>query len=127
MPECWNWDRYTDHNGYGVVTVGGVQKKVHRVMYELLVGKIPDGMCVCHHCDNPKCINPSHLFLGTPADNQKDAAIKNRKTHKLSLEEVSEIRRLRLAGVKQIPLAEMFGIGQGNVSRIINRKRRQHA
>lgn len=95
-------------------------------MYEMLVGDIPKGKLVCHSCDNPRCVNPDHLFLGTDADNQRDAAVKNRKAHKLEIKEIIEIRRLHAEGFKQVPLARMFNVGQDHISRIVNYKARKH-
>lgn len=72
--ECVEWDRYLDKWGYG--STGG--KLVHRLAYEERFGKIPDGYYVCHTCDNPRCYNTDHLFLGTNRDNQLDSLRKGR-------------------------------------------------
>ena len=76
--ECWPWLAYTGHNGYGQFFLEtGWPWGAHRVAYLLVVGD-PKGMCVCHSCDNKICCNPSHLWIGTYADNNKDMTIKNR-------------------------------------------------
>jgi hypothetical protein len=75
---CWEWQRYRLQTGYGRMTVDHRMANAHRVSYELFVGPIPLGMFLCHHCDNPPCCNPEHLFVGTPLDNTLDAKAKGR-------------------------------------------------
>ena len=76
---CWVWIG-AKTNGYGVICIGGTKtRQAHRVSWELENGPIPDGMCVCHHCDNPSCVRPDHLFLGTRADNNRDRDAKGRQ------------------------------------------------
>ena len=76
---CWNWTGSKNGiNGYGRITVEGKSYCAHRVSYELFVGIIPNGYNVCHKCDNPVCINPDHLFVGTRSDNMQDASNKGR-------------------------------------------------
>ena len=75
---CWEWDMARRERGYGHVTLWGKGRLVHRIVYELYRGPVPDDMFVCHTCDNPPCCNPSHLFLGTPKDNARDASRKGK-------------------------------------------------
>jgi hypothetical protein len=70
--ECWEWARGTDSFGYGKVRYKGEAHTLHRLMYRLYKGEVPKGLCVCHSCDNPKCCNPQHLWLGTRAENNQD-------------------------------------------------------
>jgi len=76
---CWLWNLSLNRDGYGLVNTLRKTRQAHRVAYELAIGPIPRGMCVLHHCDVPPCINPSHLFLGTPAANMADRDRKNRQ------------------------------------------------
>ena len=69
---CWNWTGHIEYNGYGSMSIKHKNRSTHRISYEIHFGKIPDGLCVLHKCDNKKCVNPSHLFLGTQLDNVKD-------------------------------------------------------
>jgi hypothetical protein len=79
---CWLWTGGTTNGGYGVIGVGrGRLHRAHRISWEIANGPIPDGLKVLHRCDNPPCVNPAHLFLGTQVDNMRDCAAKGR--HKL--------------------------------------------
>lgn len=84
VDDCWKWNASKFRSGYGQITHGelvGERKnlKSHRVSYELHFGKIPDGMAVCHTCDNPECSNPKHLFIGSFKDNAHDMIRKGRR------------------------------------------------
>ena len=77
--DCWVWTGATTTAGYGEIRFGGKVVRVHRLVYELTVGPIPEGMGVLHRCDNPPCCRPDHLFLGTQRDNARDMVAKGRK------------------------------------------------
>jgi hypothetical protein len=78
LSDCWHFCGTRNQGGYGRLTVGGRMQVVHRLSYELFVGPIADGLFVLHSCDNPSCINPAHLSLGTRSDNARDCFRKGR-------------------------------------------------
>lgn len=128
--ECWEWTGAMSH-GYGAFFVNWKCTVIaHRMAYMLCKGPVPETIFVCHHCDNPKCVNPDHLFLGNHADNMHDGWSKERfpygENHskaKLSFREVSTIRRIGTR-VKQRVLASLFGVSRGHISEIIHLKTR---
>lgn len=79
---CWLWTASKNSQGYGWIGAGGrggAMLKAHRVAYELTYSRIPQGLLVCHHCDNPTCVRPAHLFLGSASDNIRDCLAKGRR------------------------------------------------
>ena len=126
--DCWEWKRPTSVFGYGYFTVNGKRYRAHRYSWESIHGSIPDGLMVCHKCDNRACVNPDHLFLGTAKDNALDMAEKGRSyykrgednNNKLTTDMVREIRDA--VGVSQWDLARKYGIGQTAVSSIRRRR-----
>jgi len=75
---CWLWTGPLFRSGYGRASCGIKKRRAHRVAFETYIGPIPDGLQVLHRCDVPRCVNPAHLFLGTPADNARDMDAKGR-------------------------------------------------
>jgi len=129
---CWNWQAYK-FKGYGQIRINGKTYKAHRVAYQLYVGEISDGMCVCHSCDNKSCVNPDHLFLGTQADNMHDCSDKGRESSgekrwntKLTNAQVLTIRAMHREGVRNCDLAKEYGVARPVISRIVNRRRWAH-
>lgn len=115
---CWNWRGAGKGNGYGHTSRG----PAHRRAYELMVGPVPNGMDVCHKCDNRACVNPDHLFIGTRAENMADMVAKGRgaggcRKH-LTEKQVQEVRRRLNAGVSQAEVARSMNINRGTVSKI---------
>lgn len=142
LGQCWIWKLGLAKTGYGKIKVNGKSTSAHRIAYELSKGMAPKGFHVCHHCDNKTCCRPAHLFCGTAKDNMRDAIKKGRikpgwkgrqyrnlggdtsPNRKLNQAQVDEIRRLKKTGqFKQAELGRMFGVGQDQISRIVNFKR----
>jgi hypothetical protein len=125
---CWVWTGNLDSKGYGRIRHKGQGQLVHRVAYDLSVGEIPEGLWVLHRCDNASCINPAHLFLGTPQDNVDDMIAKGRNAPPqrgegngmaiLTADQVQAIRRLIAEGWRSCDLARHFGVSPGAVCHI---------
>lgn len=137
---CWKWLAATNDDGYGVITVttdnGKTAMLAHRLSWQLHHGPIPDGLDVCHTCDNPPCPRPDHLFLGTALDNIRDCVSKGRtngaaksmpgERHpmaKLTWVAVDEIRSAPRGYGKTKALCEKFGVGYSTISYIRAGKR----
>lgn len=121
---CWNWKASRNRsNGYGQVVIGYQHAYAHRVAYEIKHGYIPEGLFVCHTCDNPICCNPDHLFLGTNKDNVNDAMRKGRMG-KLTQEQIDRIRHLRIEEQFSLrQLGQEFNVSISTISLIVNNKR----
>lgn len=142
--ECWTWTGPVDRKGYGYMYVrpgkgGGVHRFTHRVSYELSTGRpIPDNMLVCHRCDNPPCVRPDHLFLGTQSDNLKDMRTKGRHAvgeriwknrfhwkgtqhhmSKLTPDIVIEIRKMHRRRTSMSNIALRYGVSGNTVRDVI--------
>lgn len=120
---CWEWQSYK-RSGYGRLRLNGKAVSAHRISYDSFVGPIPDGLLVCHTCDNRKCVNPEHLFLGTHADNGADMAQKGRAADKSGLNngraklteaDVLAIRADTRSGPK---IAKEYGLSRQSVQNI---------
>ena len=132
---CWNWRRAKTKNGYG--TTGTKNTYVHRLAFELWKSDIPKGFLVCHHCDNPKCFNPDHLFIGTHKDNCWDAIKKGRFTPgrypgavpfkrgtdngRAILNEQS-VREIRASIATGRSLAKLYGVSPATIHLVKSRK-----
>ena len=132
---CLEWTGPRNADGYGRVSVGNsVRRFAHRLAYEIDVGEIPEGMCVLHLCDNPPCCDPDHLVLGTKAENNRQAAERNRMQRgsgrynaKLDENKVLLIRGAYAAGgVSQHQLAREYGVSAMAINRAINGTRWRH-
>ena len=146
---CWNWSGTKRPDGYGVLGAGGRSAglvRAHRLSWRLHNGEIPNGMFVCHHCDNPGCVNPVHLFLGSAKENNADMRLKGRGSNppkqcgsrnyrrqnpphgesnpasKVTWEIVAEIRALYASGMTAPALAKMVGLSRGQTWQIVTNK-----
>lgn len=143
---CWIWVAYKDADGYGTLWTQGMNRPAHRISWTIHFGDIPEGLCVCHYCDNSECTNPKHLWLGTSQENTKDRDLKGRQAKgdrhyyrmypeeivphkgedngmaKLTEIEVKEVRRLHRTGKISISkLSLMFNVSYMTIYRIVKR------
>jgi len=135
---CWDWRAGTVKDGYGRFWFNGKHVGAHRFSYEIYTGAIPEGLHILHKCDNPKCVNPEHIVLGTHTDNMADRNAKNRQAKvvqkgadnggaKLTEANVLEIRELYATGkYHQKHLADMFGVSRPQISHVVNNKNWRH-
>jgi len=132
---CWLWTGGLDSWNYGNYRLNGKCVKAHRYSYMINKGNIPEGMLIRHTCDEPKCVNPSHLILGTHQDNMNDRNQRNRQARnkgeksgnaKANNDIVKEIRILYGFGFTHIELANKYNIGRTSVGLIINKKAWSH-
>lgn len=114
---CWEWNGQKHKTGYGIFDWKGCPYLAHRVSYWLRHGEMPE-LCVLHRCDNPVCVRPGHLFLGTRPDNSRDMCLKLRQSKKLTADAVKEIRARGKAGETFAGLAREFGVSGEAVSKI---------
>ncbi len=133
--DCWIWVAFRTPFGYGAVQVSGKKVHAHRVAYELTHGAIPVGMCVMHKCDNPPCVRPEHLCLGTASENTKDMYNKGRDraargehsgAAKLTDQAVKDIRRRSSSGERKCDLAVEFGVSKATVTLVTQRRAWAH-
>lgn len=126
---CWPWNGATIGKGYGWFAVSSAKREyAHRVAYQLSAGvTLRPGECVCHHCDNPICVNPAHLFVGSHADNVRDRDLKGRRraprgefsaAAKLTGVHVTEIRTALSSGSSQSDLARKYGVRRSCINSI---------
>jgi len=132
---CWMWRGYVSPLGYGKFVVNKCNRSVHRISWYLANGPIPDWADICHHCDNPACVNPAHLFAGTARDNILDMERKGRSRHprgqqngrnKLSEDDVRRIRNLVASGMTGYRVSQVVGISPGVVWAIHNKRIWRH-
>jgi hypothetical protein len=120
--ECWTWQGARHGKGYGHFKMGKLIAKAHRTAYELFWGPIPDGMQVLHTCDNPPCVNPKHLFLGTNNDNLQDRQRKGRQAkgerHGWAILTEKDVIAIRSAKGRSVELAKKYGVAPETIASV---------
>ena len=128
--DCIHWDGYADKRGYGRVWFGGRYQLAHRVSYAVNTGTIPAGLCILHQCDNPICVNPAHLSVGTQSENMRDCCVKGRTAagERNPHAKLSEVDVLAIRGStgSTRKIAAQFGIASSGVSQIKTHKLWRH-
>lgn len=127
--QCWEWAGSFVSKGYGKITKEGKSYGAHRISYTIFHGPIPDGLQVLHKCDNPPCVNPEHLFMGTAMDNTRDMMLKDRHKgpiRKLLVRDVIAIKLLIAQGVPYKKISASYGISRCHVSEIKHGKVWKH-
>ncbi|MBA3583021.1 MAG: HNH endonuclease [Gemmatimonadetes bacterium] len=129
--DCWEWMGLRNARGYGRIKVGRSSELVtHRVAWELTNGPIPDGLFVLHHCDNPPCVRPDHLFIGTTAENMADRDAKGRQARgqrqgRARLVE-SDVRYIRSSTESQRELGRRFAVDRTTIKAVVERSSWRH-
>ena len=128
---CWIWNGRKSPDGYGKFRIKRRENGSHRISWQISNGKIPKGKYICHHCDNPPCVNPDHLFLGTNQDNVNDMKAKGRSPRGeqrpnsiLSNAKIREIRSIQ--GMKHSEIASIYGVSATTIGLIIRRLKWNH-
>lgn len=132
---CWTWTKGRMTAGYGQLKIKGRQVGAHRVAWVLTNGPIADGLYVCHHCDNPICVRPDHLFVGTNSDNQKDAVKKGRNkiaahrargmsnhAAKITLEMSARIIEMSRQGIPKMRIGRELGVSPRQILDVVQGK-----
>lgn len=133
---CWVWRGTPGKGGYGTICYDRAHYPAHRTSYELFVGEIPAGLYICHHCDNPPCVNPAHLYPGTDADNNRDRVLRGRTTRgsrglrgeshpraRLTNADAEAIRiHYSRGGITMQGLGDEYGVNKQQIYRIVREK-----
>lgn len=130
LPGCWLWRGYKDKDGYGHTKINGQSMGAHRAAYILARGPIPAGLNVCHSCDNPACCRPDHLFLGTQKENCQDARRKDRHSRgtRNGISKLTDdaVRDIRASSLSQVALGKKYGVTQGTIWHVLERRHWAH-
>lgn len=133
--QCWLWQSAFDQDGYGLFKVNSRMVRAPRYMYQLVKGAIPLGYHVMHSCDNPPCVNPNHLSVGTGKDNHHDSSLKGRRHNqqgalnncaKLTSDAIVKIRQLHGQGLSNKEIAKRFHVSRSNIGFICARQTWRH-
>lgn len=119
--ECWHWLGTLSPQGYGTLSVEGTTHRAHRISFVVQHGPIPEGLFVCHRCDNKRCVNPFHLFLGTPKQNSGDAQRKGLLC-RVPVERLRLVHELIERGAPKTSIARLLGMGRSTVIAIAQGK-----
>lgn len=122
---CWICTSHKGTGGYPTIRINKKLINLSRFMYEKFIGDIPDGMCACHTCDNPSCINPDHIFIGTKGDNNRDRAKKGRSYNKIKFKAISENNEV-FYGDGIVSFSKLHNLSVGDIFMCLSGDRKTH-